>query len=401
VRDVETGHKYAKTAAEAGAFAVKAGLDNDCTTSGLGFGQPGVPDYQRYIDAVKQGLLTEAEMDGALKRMLRIRFEVGLFDPLDTVKAAQVRESDFDSPAHRELALALARKSMVLLKNDGVLPFAKPPSKIAVVGPLADNSRVLLGNYNGYPTRSTTALAGTQQQFPQATVTFEPGTTYLRPNVLVPTSALTAATGAPGLTAEIFAEGGFTGAPVETRIDSHVASGRDRLTGGPPPDFTALAAAPPAKPTRWSGFLTAPETGTYRLGVEGFGNEMYLDGKKIVSAGSGFPPPPSIVDIALVKGKRYPIRIEATPRRMASTRFVWMPPSLDAEARAVAAARTQAKKAAWLSRRRSTARTIRRVGCRSPSIQGSTSCRISRTTRWRGGPTGTSTASRCSPSGSG
>ena len=83
VRDIETGHKYAKSAAEAGAFAIKAGLDSDCTTSGL-FDQGGAPDYQRYIDAVKQGLLTEAEIDVALKRMLRPRFELGLFDPLDT-----------------------------------------------------------------------------------------------------------------------------------------------------------------------------------------------------------------------------------------------------------------------------------------------------------------------------
>ena len=81
--------------------------------------------------------------------MLRLRFELGLFDPLDKVKAAQVPDSELDSPAHRELALKLARESMVLLKNDGVLPFAKAPARIAVVGPLADNRRVLLGNYNG------------------------------------------------------------------------------------------------------------------------------------------------------------------------------------------------------------------------------------------------------------
>jgi beta-glucosidase-like glycosyl hydrolase len=141
VRDIETGHKYARTAAEAGAFAVKAGLDNDCTTSGL-FDLGGPPDYQRYVDAVKQGLLSEAEIDVALKRMLRPRVELGLFDPLERVEAAQVPDAELDSPAHRELALKLARESMVLLKNDGVLPFAQAPARIAVVGPLADNSRV-------------------------------------------------------------------------------------------------------------------------------------------------------------------------------------------------------------------------------------------------------------------
>src|SRR3972149_4523465 len=145
VKDIETGHTYAKSAAEAGAFAIKAGLDNDCTTSVL-FGQGGTPDYQRYIDAVKQGLLSEAEIDLALKRMLRTRFELGLFDPLDRVKAAQVEDSELDSPTHRALALKLARESMVLLKNDGVLPLAKAPARIAVVGPLAGHRRRLLGH---------------------------------------------------------------------------------------------------------------------------------------------------------------------------------------------------------------------------------------------------------------
>jgi beta-glucosidase len=335
VRDIETGHKYAKSAAEAGAFAIKAGLDSDCTTSGL-FDQGNAPDFQRYIDAVKQGLLREVEVDAALKRMLRIRFEVGLFDPLERVKAAQLPDSELDSPAHRELARKLARESIVLLKNDGVLPFAKAPARIAVVGPLADNSRVLLGNYNGWPSRSTTALAGIQKQFPKARVVFEPGTLFLRPDVPVPASALTSDGGAPGLKAEVFEKPDWSGAPVETRTDAEVVVGRVRGQGpapldGPPPS--------PGKPTRWTGFLTAPDSGTYRLGVEGFGNRLFLDDKKLVDQTGGFPPPPSVVDVPLEKGRRYAIRIESVPRRFAATRLVWMPPQPDVEARAVAAAR--------------------------------------------------------------
>jgi len=335
VRDVETGHKYAKSAAEAGAFAIKAGLDSDCTTSAL-FDQGGAPDYQRYIDAAKQGLLTEAEIDVALKRMLRPRFELGLFDPLDTVKAAQVPDAELDSPAHRELALKLARESMVLLKNDGVLPFATAPARIAVVGPLADNSRVLLGNYNGWPSRSTTALAGLQKQFPRAKIVFEPGTTFLRADVPVPASALTTDTGAPGLKAEVFEKPDFSGMPLEARTDPQVLVGRDR-SQGPPPSFDA--AQPAARPTRWTGFLTPAESGSYRLGLEGRGNRLFLDDKKLVDQTGGFPPPPSVVDVALEKGRRYALRVESIPRRFASTRLVWMPPQPDAEARAVAAAR--------------------------------------------------------------
>jgi beta-glucosidase len=337
VRDVETGHHYAKSAAEAGACAITAGLDSDCTTSGL-FDQGGAPpDFQRYIDAVKQGLLSEAEVDVALKRMLRIRFELGLFDPLERVKAARLPDGELDSPAHRELARRLARESIVLLKNDGVLPFAKAPARIAVVGPLADNSRVLLGNYNGWPSRSTTALAGIQKQFPKARVVFEPGTTFLRPDAAVPTSALTTDGGAPGLKAEVFEKPDFAGAPVETRTDAQVAVGRIRGQG-PPPGFDAPPPQP-SRPTRWTGYLVPPASGTYRLGVEGFGNRLFLDEKKLVDQTGGFPPPPSVVEVALEKGRRYTIRVESVPRRFASTRLVWMPPQPDIETRAAAAAR--------------------------------------------------------------
>jgi beta-glucosidase len=336
VRDIETGHKYAKSAAQAGAFAIKAGLDSDCTTSGL-FDQGGAPDFQRYVDAVKQGLLTESEVDVALKRMLRVRFELGLFDPLERVKAAQLPDGELDSAAHRALARKLARESIVLLKNDGVLPFAKAPARIAVVGPLADNSRVLLGNYNGWPSRSTTALAGIQQQFPKARVVFEPGTTFLLPDAAVPTSALTTDGGAPGLKAEAFDKPDFAGTPVETRTDAQVVVGRVRGQGPPPLDAPTPA---PSKPTRWTGFLTPPASGTYRLGVEGFGNRLFLDDKKLVDQTGGFPPPPSVVDVALEKGRRYAIRVESVPRRFASTRLVWMPPQPDVESRAIAAARS-------------------------------------------------------------
>ena len=168
---------------------------------------------------MRQGLLAEAEVYVAVKRMMWTRFALGLFDPPEP-GPAQTPDSELDSPAHRQLALQLARESMVLLKNDGLLPFASPPARIAVVGPLADSSRVLLGNDNGFPSRSTTALAGIQKRFPQARVVFEPGTTYLRPDgswrLLVTDRA-----GAPGLTAEVFSNAELTGSLVETSKPIH------------------------------------------------------------------------------------------------------------------------------------------------------------------------------------
>ena len=329
VRDIETGHKYVKTAAEAAAVAIKAGTDNDCTVV---FGpNAGPPEYQKYLDAVRQGLLAEAEVDVAVKRMMRTRFALGLFDPPELVKPAQTPDSELDSPAHRQLALQLARESMVLLKNDGLLPFASPPARIAVVGPLADSSRVLLGNYNGFPSRSTTALAGIQKRFPQARVVFEPGTTYLRPDELVPTSALTTEAGAPGLTAEVFSNAELTGSPVETRIDPQVVFGAEPGRFEPPRS--------PAHPTRWTGWLTPTVSGTHRLGVTGFGNRLSLDGKVLVDTTGGFPFGPTTIEVPLEKGRRYALKVEAAPRFFASARLVWMPPVPDIQERAVAAAR--------------------------------------------------------------
>ena len=333
VKDIETGHKYVKSAAEAGAVAIKAGLDSDCTTSAFG-SRPGPPDYQRYLDAMKQGLLSETEVDVALKRMLRTRFQLGLFDPQDTARAPQVPDSELDSPAHRQLALELARESMVLLKNDGLLPLATAPARIAVVGPLADSTRVLLGNYNGFPSRATTALDGLRKQFPQAKLTFEPGTRYLRPMLPVPAAALTTDAGTPGLKAEVFEKPDFSGAPAETRSDPQVVFGAD-----PAALFSLDPPKTPARPTRWTGFLTPAESGSYRLGVEGWGNRLFLDDRNLVDTTGGFPPPPSTVEVTLEKGRRYALRVEAVPRFFASARLVWMPPMPDVESRAVAAAR--------------------------------------------------------------
>ncbi len=329
VRDVETGHHYAKSPAEAAALAIHAGTDSDCTVN---FGpNAGPPEFQKYADAMKQGLLPVAEVDAALRRMLRTRFELGLFDPPGSVAAAATPEAELDSPAHRTLALRLARESMVLLKNDGTLPLAGTLAKIAVVGPLADSQRVLLGNYNGLPSRSTTALAGVRQRYPKAQVTFEPGTTYLRPTELVPATVLTTPAGKPGLTAEVFANAELAGTPIEVRTDSQVAYG-----GGP--ESWMNPPAKPAQPTRWTGFLTPPVSGTYLIGVEGWSNRLFLDGKPIVDTTGGFPFGPTTKEMALEKGRRYEIRVEASSRFLPAARLVWRVAVPDARERAVAAA---------------------------------------------------------------
>jgi beta-glucosidase len=335
VSDIHTGHKYAKSHAEAAALAIKAGTDNDCQVV---FGAPGqsVKEYEKYLDAVKEGLLSEAEIDVAVKRMMKTRFEQGLFDPQEEVRPAQVSDSVVDSEEHRALATRVARATMVLLKNNGVLPLSPHVKRIAVVGPLADSGRVLLGNYNGTPSRSTTALDGIRKQFAAAKVVFEPGTAFLRPLQLVPTAVLTTGNGEPGLKAETFADPQFSGAPTATRVDAQVSLGL------PPGTWPDRANPPkPEPPTRWTGWFTPEESGPCTLGVEGFGgNRLYLDAKLLVdTTAPGFPQRPHMAEVVVEKGRRYAIKVESVSRFFSSARFVWQPPDPKVVDRAVSAAR--------------------------------------------------------------
>ena len=104
----------------------------------------------RWSQAVKDGLISEADINVAVKRLMTARFQLGMFDPPEMVPYAQIPFSENDSPAHRQLSLKASRESIVLLKNENnTLPLKKDLKTIAVIGPIADNLGVLLGNYNG------------------------------------------------------------------------------------------------------------------------------------------------------------------------------------------------------------------------------------------------------------
>jgi beta-glucosidase len=177
VADIQRGHHFTETMAEAAAISLKRGMDNECAD--FRPNAVGNSDYVKFIEAVNQGLLSEKDIDVSLKRLFTARFRLGLFDPPEMVKYAQTPDSEIDSAAHRQLSLKTARESMVLLKNDGILPLGSGVKNIAVIGPLAQSSRVLLGNYNGDPSKSTTALDGIRAQFAGANVTFTTGTNFL------------------------------------------------------------------------------------------------------------------------------------------------------------------------------------------------------------------------------
>ena len=166
IYDIFANHKKVATAAEAAARAVKAGCDLCCGN-----------EYNALPRAVREGLITEAEMDVSLERVLTARFRLGLFDPPDQVPYAQIPFSENDTAAHHALAMRAARESMVLLKNDGVLPLDPDKVKrIAVIGANADSLDALLGNYNGTPSHPVTILDGIKAVAgPGVAVSYESG----------------------------------------------------------------------------------------------------------------------------------------------------------------------------------------------------------------------------------
>lgn len=331
VVDIFTGHHFTKSLAEAAAVSMKTGMDNECADFFTKARDNS--DYVKYIDAVKQGLLSEKDLDRSLRRLFTARMRLGMFDPPESVPYAQTPESEIDSDAHRQLALRAAQESIVLLKNDGVLPLNAGIKKIAVVGPLAESVRVLHGNYSGTASHAVTALEGIRKQFAGADVTFTPGMNFLRQQTVIPTSALSTADGMPGLKGEYFAGQEFQGAPEVVRVDKSV----DLQLFHP----DASAVTPPAGmkdfSARWTGFLTPTETGTYELGLTGSMNRLWIDGKLIVNDVTLHDPTSTTTKLDLEKGRRYALRVEYV-RGGFGTKLVWLKVISDPIGEAVAAA---------------------------------------------------------------
>ncbi len=159
INDIYVGHHLTSSAIEAAALAVKNGCDLECgCTYGIAC------HYRRLETAVQQGLLTEEDIDRSVKRLFMARFRLGMFDPPERVPYAQIPFSVVDCQEHRELALEVARQSLVLLKNQGdLLPLSRDDVKsIAVIGPNAADTLVLTGNYMGTPAEPISVLAGVQ-----------------------------------------------------------------------------------------------------------------------------------------------------------------------------------------------------------------------------------------------
>ena len=248
ITDVAVGHKFAPDLEHAAVVSVRAGTDTSCGR-----------EYAKLTDAVKHGLIKESEIDEAVTRLFTARMRLGLFDPPASVLYAQIPLSENDSEEHRMLARKVSEESMVLLKNNGVLPLTKSVHTIAVIGPDAAALSAIEGNYNAVPSKPVVPLLGMERLFGESAILYAQGAPYVaEAAVPVPRTVLhtSADTKRQGLSAEYFGNAEFSGAPVVTRVDPQI-------------NFDWNAAAPvegtdmKGFSVRWSGALAVPVAGDY------------------------------------------------------------------------------------------------------------------------------------------
>jgi beta-glucosidase len=311
---------------EAGVTAgFKAGMDLICGD----YRNRMTTDAPAIVAAVQQGLLPETVIDRSLQRLFAGRFTLGLFDPPSQVPFSKITGQDYDTPAHRELSLRVAKASLVLLKNErGLLPLEAAPRTIAVIGPNADSVEALVGNYSGTPSQPVTVVEGIRRRFSQSKVIHAQGVGLTGPmETPIPVAAFCpdATCSTRGLGAEHFDNPELAGAPIRTETGAAELAWNERRSTS----------------VRWTGTLTAPETGQYQFGfVSNQGYRIWIDGKLMANDWSQRDAPAAAGGkIRLEAQRSYAVKVEASQwGRRGEQRLVWSLPSYTGDD-AVAAAR--------------------------------------------------------------
>ena len=306
---------FAKDPAEAAALAVKAGTDLECGN-----------DYKNLAEAVKRGLLSEDDINVAVKRIFTARFKLGMFDPDEMVPYAQIPFFVNCSDYNNSLSRQAARKSVVLLKNENnILPLSKNIKTIAVIGPNADNFESLIGNYNGIPKDPVTILKGINNKLtPDTKIIYAEGSDLaegihnLSP---IPSHYLQTADGIQGTFGEYFNNRDMKGEPVFTRVDDNIDFYWEHLSPryDMPDDNFGI---------RWTTYLVPPVTGTYAIGSWGSsGYDILLDGKQLISSMNEHEALHKEAPAELQAGKKY--KIEVLYKNYsgdAAISLLWAPP---------------------------------------------------------------------------
>ena len=320
IDDIYIRHRYVQTLEQASALGIKGATDLSCGN-----------EYKSLVQAVKSGLVTEAEIDRSVKNLMRMRFQLGMFDPPEMVKYAHIPFSQNDTSEHHALSLRAARESIVMLKNaNGTLPLKKDIKTIAVIGPNANDKDVLLGNYNGQPSVSFTALDGIKNKVsPQTNVLYSQGM-FPTGVVFQPVDASALSNNSsPGLKAEYFNNGEFKGDPVVVRTDARVD-----FNWGPQSPAKEINADNFS--VRWTGKLTASETGNYLLGWRSNGPvRIYVDGLLYLEETKNKRTRNVLKNFDFTAGRSYDIKIEyqENANHFASAKLVWAAPTEQAQLR--------------------------------------------------------------------
>ncbi len=267
VSDFHVNHKSSSDAVHGSAKAVIAGTDVEC---GFDYAYKSIPE------AVRRGLLTEAEVDKHVLRLLEGRFDLGEMDDPSLVEWSKIPYSAMDSKEHRQIALDMARQTLVLLQNNGgVLPLRKNAEKIAVIGPNADDKPMMWGNYNGTPNHTISILDGIKGK--QKKLAYFPGCDLTYDKVMDCLMASQCAIGGKkGLRGTFWNNTEMDGKPVTTQyyttpLAVTTAGMHNFAPGVKIEDFSA----------KYETVFTPKESGEYVVNVEGCGHfELYINGEK-------------------------------------------------------------------------------------------------------------------------
>jgi beta-glucosidase len=328
VANIHLFHHYRLDGAAAAAAALKGGNDLNCGSA-----------YAALPQAVKRGLVSEAEIDTALTRALSARAALGTLFGAES-PWNRVSPDAVGTPANRALALEAARKAIVLLKNDGGrLPLAKG-GRIAVIGADADDLNVLEANYHGTAKDPVTPLEGIRRQFGAANVLYAQGSLLADgAPVVVPETAFVAE-GKPGLKAEYFSTAAVTGTPAVVRQDRRIDFNYTRVAPAPGLDAKGFAA-------RWTGELVPPGPGRYTLAIDipacwkdcakHDAVRLWIDGKELHQGPLG----KARVEFPLTSdGRSHSFRLELDHHgEDEGLRLLWLPPAEPLLEQAVAAAK--------------------------------------------------------------
>jgi len=291
-------HERVPTAEEASAIAIKAGVDLECGSA-----------FNALDKAIEKKLLTEADLDNALRRLFTARFLLGFFDAPSLVPFSKIPYSVVESKKHVQLSLEAARKSIVLLKNDkGLLPLKNNYKTIAVIGPNANEEEVLLANYHGLPSSIITPFEGIENQFTQSNVIFAQGAPHaeglpvvkrIAPTFLFVNKEATQ----QGLEGQYFNNTNFAGKPVLARVDSCI---NFNWTIVPP----SSDINPANFSVKWNGFLKVPFDGEYTLDMYGSSDfQLILNDNTLFKYSSSDGPEHRYKKIQLKSNEVYSVQI--------------------------------------------------------------------------------------------